>query len=104
MIQTITHTRTGAHVDHSEHEETFKQRFFVCLVTKAKEEGGLLIIGASRDRRLRQWVFGSTPDTVIERAKLDDVPVLIYASSPSIPERIEDYLFSVYRYLNTPQG
>jgi len=69
------------------------------LVTKSKEEGGLLIIGASRDRRLRQWVFGSTPDTVIERAKLDDVPVLVYASSTSVPERIEDYLFPVYRYL-----
>jgi len=69
------------------------------LVTKTKEEGGLLIIGASRDRRLRRWVFGSTPDAVIERAKLDDVPVLIYASSTSVPERIEDYLFPVYRYL-----
>jgi APA family basic amino acid/polyamine antiporter len=69
------------------------------LVTKTKEEGGILIIGASRDRRLRQWVFGSTPDSVIERAKLDDVPVLIYASSPSVPERIEDYLFPAYRYL-----
>ena len=69
------------------------------LVTKTAEEGGLLIIGASRDRRLRQWVFGSTPDAVIDRAKLDDVPVLIYASSPSVPERIEDYLFPVYRYL-----
>jgi APA family basic amino acid/polyamine antiporter len=69
------------------------------LVTKSHEEGGVLIIGASRDRRLRQWVFGSTPDAVIDRAKLDDVPVLIYASSPSVPERIEDYLFPVYRYL-----
>lgn len=69
------------------------------LVTKAKEEGGVLMIGASRDRRLRQWVFGSTPDSVIQRAKLDDVPVLIYASSTSVPERIEDYLFPVYRYL-----
>ncbi|MFT4946456.1 MAG: APA family basic amino acid/polyamine antiporter [Natronomonas sp.] len=69
------------------------------LVTKSKEEGGVLLIGASRDRRLRQWVFGSTPDSVIQRAKLDDVPVLVYASSTSVPERIEDYLFPVYRYL-----
>ena len=70
------------------------------LVTKAKSEGGALIIGASRDRRLRRWVFGSTPDAVVERARLDDVPVLIYASSTSVPERIEDYLFPVYRYLS----
>jgi nucleotide-binding universal stress UspA family protein len=70
------------------------------LVTKTKEEGGVLVIGASRDRRLRQWVFGSTPDAVVERAKLDDIPVLIYASSTSVPERIEDYLFPVYQYLS----
>jgi hypothetical protein len=57
------------------------------------------MIGASRDRRLRRWIFGSTPDSVIERAELDDVPVLVYASSTSVPERIEDYLFPVYRYL-----
>ena len=69
------------------------------LVSKSKEEGGVLMIGASRDRRLRRWVFGSTPDSVIERAELDDVPVLVYASSTSVPERIEDYLFPVYRYL-----
>jgi amino acid transporter/nucleotide-binding universal stress UspA family protein len=69
------------------------------LVEKAKSEGGILVIGASRDRRLRQWVFGSTPDSVIQRAKLDDVPVLVYASSTSVPEQIEDYLFPVYRYL-----
>ena len=69
------------------------------LVSRVKADGGLLVIGASRDRRLRQWVFGSTPDAVVERAELDDVPVLIYASSPSVPERIEDYLFPVYRYL-----
>jgi nucleotide-binding universal stress UspA family protein len=69
------------------------------LVTKSKAEGGVLMIGASRDRRLRRWVFGSTPDSVIERAKLDDVPVLVYASSTSVPERIEDYLFPIYRYL-----
>jgi len=69
------------------------------LVSRVKTEGGLLVIGASRDRRLRQWVFGSTPDAVVERAELDGVPVLIYASSPSVPERIEDYLFPAYRYL-----
>ncbi|MCQ4334544.1 amino acid permease [Natronomonas sp. F2-12] len=69
------------------------------LVEKAKSEGGILVIGASRDRRLRQWVFGSTPDSVIQRAKLDGVPVLVYASSTSVPEQIEDYLFPVYRYL-----
>jgi APA family basic amino acid/polyamine antiporter len=74
------------------------------LVTKASEQGGVLMIGASRDRRLRQWVFGSTPDSVIDRAQIEGVPVLIYASSPSIPDRIEDYLFPVYRYFSKRRG
>ncbi len=69
------------------------------LVSTAAENGGTLLVGASRDRRLRRWVFGSTPDRVIERADRADVPVLIYASTQSVPGRIEDYLFPVYRYL-----
>ena len=69
------------------------------LVSKADETGGLLLVGASRDRRLRRWVFGSTPDRVVERAASSDVPVLVYASRQGFHRRLEDYLFPVYRYL-----
>jgi amino acid transporter/nucleotide-binding universal stress UspA family protein len=69
------------------------------LVSTASETGGVLFIGASRDRRLRRWVFGSTPDRVIERSADADVPVLVYASTQNVPERLEDYLFPVYQYL-----
>jgi ABC-type sugar transport system substrate-binding protein len=69
------------------------------LVGKAAENGGILVIGASRDRRFRRWVFGSTPDRVVKRAREEGVPVLVYASSLDVPERIEDYLSPIYRYL-----
>lgn len=55
--------------------------------------------GASRDRRFRQWVFGSTPDAVIETARVADVPVIAYASQSGVYERVEDYLFPIYRLL-----
>ncbi|WP_423995426.1 amino acid permease [Halorubrum trapanicum] len=69
------------------------------LVDTAAEAGGLLVIGASRDRRFRQWVFGSTPDAVIQTARAADVPVIVYASQSGVYERFEDYLFPVYRFL-----
>jgi APA family basic amino acid/polyamine antiporter len=69
------------------------------LVDAAAVDGGVLVIGASRDRRLSQWVFGSTPDRVVDRAEAAEVPVLVYATSGGITGRIEDYLFPVYRYL-----
>ncbi|WP_380674498.1 amino acid permease [Salinigranum sp. GCM10025319] len=71
------------------------------LVSTARENGGALLIGASRDRRLRRWVFGSTPDRVIALAGEGEpeVPVLVYASATSVPKRIEAYLFPVYTYL-----
>ena len=68
------------------------------LVSTAAENGGLLLIGASRDRRLRQWVFGSTPDRVVTLAEGADVPVVVYAGRQGMPQRVEDYLFPVYRY------
>jgi APA family basic amino acid/polyamine antiporter len=74
------------------------------LVKKAAENGGVLVIGASRDRRFRRWVFGSTPDRVVELAREEGVPVLVYASSLDVPERIEDYLSPVYRYLRKLVG
>ena len=70
------------------------------LVSAAVGNGGMLIIGATRDRRLRRWVFGSTPDRVIELARAADVPVLIYASTSGVSGRIEDYVYPVYRYLH----
>jgi APA family basic amino acid/polyamine antiporter len=69
------------------------------LVEAAAVEGGVLVIGASRNRRLSQWVFGSTPDRVVERAAAAGVPVLVYATPGGITGRIEDYLFPAYRYL-----
>lgn len=68
------------------------------LVSAAQENGGILLIGATRTRRLRQWVLGSTPDRVIELAGEAGVPVLVYAGSPSVAGEIEDYLFPLYRY------
>jgi APA family basic amino acid/polyamine antiporter len=74
------------------------------LVEAAAVDGGILVIGASRDRRLRQWVFGSTPDRVVERATEADVPVLIYATPRGFSGGVEDYLFPVYRYLHSRLG
>ncbi|MFC7131849.1 MULTISPECIES: amino acid permease [Salinibaculum] len=74
------------------------------LVATVSDEGGVLLIGASRDRRLRQWVFGSTPDQVIELADSAGVPVLIYSSSIGMRGQLEDWLFPVYRYLRKVFG
>jgi len=69
------------------------------LVTTAAENGGTLLIGASRNRRLRRLVFGSTPDRVIDQARSTGVPVLVYSSAQSVPERLEYFVFPVYRYV-----
>jgi nucleotide-binding universal stress UspA family protein len=50
------------------------------LVEQATENGGILLIGATRTRRLRRRVFGSTPDNVIQLAQGTGLPVLVYAS------------------------
>lgn len=68
------------------------------LVSTAAENGGLLIIGATRTRELRRWVFGSTPDRVIGLAGEAGVPVLVYAGESGIRRRIGDRLFPFYRY------
>jgi len=65
----------------------------------AAENGGVLVIGATRTRRLRRWVFGSTPDRVIELAKGEDLPVHVYASPRGVHSPIEDYVYPVYRAL-----
>jgi nucleotide-binding universal stress UspA family protein len=69
------------------------------LLEAAGKNGGVLIVGASRTRRLRQWIFGSTPDRTVELAAETDLPVLVYASSVGITGRIEGWVFPVYRYL-----
>jgi amino acid transporter/nucleotide-binding universal stress UspA family protein len=69
------------------------------LVSKAAENGGVLLLGATRDRRLRRWVFGSTPDRVIDLSKGPGVPVLIYASSTGVSGHLEDFVYPVYRYV-----
>ena len=68
------------------------------LVSTAAEIGGILLIGASRDRGLKRWLLGSTPDRVIVRADERDVPVLVYASETGVRGRLEDLFFPVYRY------
>jgi len=69
------------------------------LVEQASKNGGVVVIGASRDRRLRQWVFGSTPDAVVRLAEKEGVPVIVYASSLDAPQKLKDFLFPVYRYI-----
>mgnify|MGYP000371370343 CR=1 FL=1 len=68
------------------------------LVASAAERGGPLFIGATRDRRLRRWVLGSTPDRVIALARAADVPVLVFTSTQGVSGRLEDYLYPFYRY------
>jgi len=69
------------------------------LVETAAEVGGPLFIGATRDRRLRRWVLGSTPDRTIALAREAGVPVLVFASTQGVSGRVEDYLYPVFRYV-----
>ena len=68
------------------------------LVDAAVDNGGALLIGASRDRRLKRAVFGSTPDRVVKLSEPSGVPVLVYSSPRSVTGRLEELLFPVYRY------
>ncbi|AFK21046.1 amino acid permease (plasmid) [Haloferax mediterranei ATCC 33500] len=74
------------------------------LVSTSIGNGGFLLIGATRDRRLRRWVFGSTPDRTIDLARSSGVPVLIHASTRGVSGRIEEYIFPIYRYLRRHLG
>ncbi|PSP79675.1 hypothetical protein BRC81_04010 [Halobacteriales archaeon QS_1_68_20] len=67
------------------------------LVSTAAENGGPLFVGASRNRGLKRWVLGSTPDLVIDRAGEAGVPVVVYASETALSGRVEDVLFPLYR-------
>ena len=68
------------------------------LVSTAAENGGPLVIGTTRTRRLRRWVLGSTPDRVIERADDAGVPVIVYAGTTGFSDTVGDWLFPLYRY------
>ena len=71
------------------------------LVDKAAERDAALIIGATRTRFLRQWVFGSTTDRAVELGKQKGVPVVVYATSAAggVRGRVDEALFAPYRYL-----
>jgi amino acid transporter/nucleotide-binding universal stress UspA family protein len=73
------------------------------LVDTAASNGGILVIGATRTRRLRRWVFGSTPDRVIDLADGAGVPVIVYAGARGVHGPIEDYLYPIYRFLTGRQ-
>ncbi len=69
------------------------------LVETAADNGGVLIVGASRDRWLTQALFGSTPDRVVRLSADRDVPVLVYASETGVGGRLNERLFPLVRYL-----
>ncbi|MFB6105624.1 MAG: amino acid permease [Halobacteriaceae archaeon] len=67
------------------------------LVEVAASTGGVLLIGASRDRRLKQWLLGSTPDRTVRLAAAADVPVLVYARPTGVHGVLAEVLFTGYR-------
>jgi len=71
------------------------------LVEQAAEHDATLIVGASRTRFLRQWVFGSTTDRAVSLAEERGVPVIVYATAAAggYPGRLGEALFAPYRYL-----
>lgn len=69
------------------------------LVETAADNGGVLIVGASRDRWLTQALFGSTPDEVVRLSAERDVPVLVYASETGVRGQLSERLFPLVRYL-----
>ncbi|MDY7082403.1 MAG: universal stress protein, partial [Halobacteria archaeon] len=70
------------------------------LVDTTKENGGVLFIGASRDFLLKQWLFGSTPDRVIDLAEEAGIPVLIYRTKASVSGVAGNIAFLVYRFFH----
>ncbi|WP_267639951.1 amino acid permease [Haloarchaeobius amylolyticus] len=82
-----------------EHHDVHSSDVATSLVLAAEEHDAVLLVGASRTRRLRRWVFGSTPDRVVERADEAGVPVLVYAAESGAQRRLEEWSFPVYRYL-----
>ncbi|WP_435358742.1 amino acid permease [Haloarchaeobius sp. DFWS5] len=81
------------------HHEVTSSDVATSLVVIAEEHDAALLVGASRTRRLRRWVFGSTPDRVMASATDSDVPVLVYTSETGVADRFEEWTFPAYRYL-----
>ena len=68
------------------------------LVRVAAEHDAALLVGATRTRELRRWVFGSTTDRVAMAARERGVPVLVYAQTTGVVDRAAEFLFPLYRY------
>ncbi|ADJ15552.1 amino acid permease [Halalkalicoccus jeotgali] len=69
------------------------------LIEVATDVGGPLVVGASRNRVFRRFVFGSNADKVVRRTANRDVPVLVYASETGLRGRVQSALFTPYRFL-----
>jgi basic amino acid/polyamine antiporter, APA family len=69
------------------------------LIEVATDVGSPLLVGASRNRVFRRFVFGSNADKVVKRSLQRSIPVLVYASETGLRGRIESTLFTPYRYL-----
>lgn len=68
------------------------------LVKKTEELDGVLFIGSSRDNWLKQTIFGSTPDRVVEiSTEYNNVPVVILNSSEGVSSKIGNVLFTIKR-------
>lgn len=83
----------------AELHETATDDIATALIEVAEATDSILVVGASRNRFLKRWVFGSIADRVVERARERNVPVIVYASSTGLSSRIESALFTPYRFL-----
>ncbi|KYH24843.1 putative fructoselysine transporter [Halalkalicoccus paucihalophilus] len=68
------------------------------LIDVATAVDGPLLVGASRNRVFRRFVFGSNADKVVQRASDLDFPVLVYASETGLRGQLQSALFTPYRY------
>jgi nucleotide-binding universal stress UspA family protein len=71
------------------------------LVRAARDRGGRILLGGSRDHVFKQWVLGSTPDRTVELGLEFGVPVLVYQANPEQRSRASDTAFAAYRLLRT---
>ena len=69
------------------------------LVRVADEHDATLLVGATRTRELRRWLFGSTTDRVAAAARERDIPVLVYAAETGVMDRATEFLFPLYRWV-----
>lgn len=69
------------------------------LVDVAVEAGGPLLVGASRNRVFRRYIFGGVADEVITHSNERHVPTVVYASQTDLSGLAESALFTTYRYL-----